>query len=137
QRAVFRPVSGLLVLRHRYDDRGQLSGSRSLRAVAVTPIRAAPRDGDLYRPVGQRLRPSGFGAARSVPDIDDRMARDFLGAGGLYRRGRPAARRPVSPRRPLPDRERTRRGDPSFRRVAVAGWELDPERRDPHAAFLA
>src|SRR5271156_6639729 len=69
QRADFRPVAGCPVLRDRHDDRGQLPGSRGLRAVAVTSIRAAPRHGDLYRPVGQRFRASDLGAGRSIPDL--------------------------------------------------------------------
>ncbi len=126
QRADLRAVAGRPVLRDRHDDRGQLPGSSGLCAVAVAPIRAAPRDGDLYRPVGQRLRASGLGAARSIADLDDRMARDFLGAGRLYRRCRPAARRAVSPCRPLPGRERTRRDDPGLGRVASAGRSAGP-----------
>src|ERR1700731_2678067 len=136
QRADLRALARGPAVRDRDDDRGQLPGAGGFRAVAVAPVCAAPRDGDLYRPVGQRLRASGLGAARSIPDIDDRMARNFLGAGGLHRRGRPAARGIVSPCRPLPEREPTRCDDPGLGRGASAGRQLDPERRDPHAAFL-
>ena len=74
---------------------------------------------------------NGFGRAASAPLVQLLISTigwraTYLGAGGLHRRCRPAARRAVSPCRPLPDRERTRRDDPGLGRGASAGRRAGP-----------
>ena len=74
---------------------------------------------------------NGFGRAASAPLVQLLISTigwraTYLGAGRLHGRCRPAARRAVSPCRPLPDRERTRRDDPGLGRGAPAGRAAGP-----------
>ena len=75
-----------------------------LVVAALAPFCTAARHGNLDRAIGQRLRARRVGAARSIADLDHRLASHLSGAGGVHGRGRAVARRAVSPCRPLPDR---------------------------------
>ncbi len=136
--ADLRPLAEHPVVRNRHDHRGQLPWARRIRAPAVAPFRAASRDGDLDRPVGQWLWPRRLGAARTVSDLDNRLAPDVFGAGGVYRRCSTIARGRLPPSQPLPDRARSRRrGHLGFGSPSPALPQLDLGRSSAHAAFLA
>ena len=120
-------------------------GSGGLRAAAVAALRAAARYGDLGRPVGQRLRPSGLGAGRAAADLVVRLARDLserrpaswplmvLPLAALFRRG-DADRTACAIRRTRP---RTRPAVCRWRArgLPAPSWTLS--RGGAHAAFLA
>ncbi len=93
------------------DDGGrELPRARGVRADPVAPFRPPPRHGDFDRPIGQWARPRGFGAARAIGRIGDRLAPDLSGAGRADGGDHAAAGGVVPARRSGRPQDRRRRG---------------------------